>query len=164
MISQNELLTVKSRLMLAADAANLIVSSPGPAPVRFTEEQYWRVHESLSRMKEDLSLVLSELDTLRALFVDSVNDFFEAKVVNEISIGTDVVAAVPDNADRGGGETARNDEAVSSEPVAAGRSARRRRPKSAKPGANTAGLPGTAEGLEPRNEGQPVGGQPSNEE
>lgn len=163
MISETELIAVKARLMLAADAANLIVSSPGPAPVKFTEEQYWRVHESLSRMRDDLAAVLSELDTLRALFVDSVHEFFGAKVTDEIPISTIAVAAMSDGEDRNGGETPRDDAAVPSEPAPARRAYRKRRTKGTKSGRDTESLHPTAEGVDTRDEGESVGGQQTNE-
>lgn len=161
MISESELIAVKARLMLAADAANLIVSSPGPAPVRFTEDQYWRVHEALSRMREDLTAVLSELDTMRALFVDSVHEFFGGQVTNEIPLSTNAVAAVSDGTDRGSGETPRDDAPVPSEPAPTGGATGRRRAKGTKPRRNKKAVQGDEENVESRDAGQPVGGQPS---
>lgn len=158
MISESELIAVKARLMLAADAANLIVSSPGPSPVRFTEEQYWRVHESLSRMRDDLASVLSELDTLRAMFVDSVHEFFEAKVTNEIPVSTIALAPVPNGEDRDGGEAPRHDEAVPSEPAPARRAYRKRRTKGTKSGGNTESLHPTTESVDTGDAGESVGG------
>lgn len=158
MISESELLAVKARLMLASDAAHLIISSPGPAPVRFTEEQYWRVHESLSRMREDLGVVLGELDTLRNLFVDSVHDFFEAKVTDEIQVGGITVAAVPDGADRDGSAEARDDAPVPSEPAPTGRANRRKRSRT-KPRGNTESVRIVEEGVDSGDAPKPVGGQ-----
>lgn len=163
MISENELLAVKARLLLAADAANLIVSSPGPAPVRFTEDQYWRVHEALSQMKNDLTGVLTELDTLRALFVDSVHEFFEATVTNEIPISTNALEGMSVGESRGGSETPRDDAAISGEPAPAGGANRKRRAKGTKPRRDKAGLQATAEIVEPRDAGDSVGGKPQDQ-
>ena len=157
MISASELMAVKARLMLAADAANLIVSTPGPAPVRFSEEQYWRVHEALSQMKEDLGLVFTELDTLRGLFVDSVHEFFETKVLDEISVGSNPVEPVSGSEDRGGSEASRDDEAVPSKPAPTGGPNRRKRSR-AKSGADTTGVQGVEEKLDRGDAPEPVGG------
>lgn len=156
MISETELMAVKNRLMIAADAAHRIVASPGPEPVRYTEDEYWLVHESLSRMGTDLTAVLTELDTLRAMFRQSVEQFFSTEVTNEIPISTNAVEAVPAPEDRGSGEAARDDTAVPSEPPPA-RRAYRRRAKGAKPRGDTPSVPVATEGVDPGTEGESVG-------
>ena len=157
MISENELMAVKNRLLIAAEAANRIVASPGPEPVRYTEEEYWLVHEALSRIGGDLTAILTELDTLRAMFRESVEKFFSTEVTNEIPVSTNAVEAVPTPEDQRGSEVARDDATVPSEPPPA-RRAYRKRSKSAKPRGNQESLPVATERLDAGTEGESVGG------
>jgi hypothetical protein len=152
MISEQELLQIKDRLLAAAEAAHRIATSNEPV-VRYTEEEYTRVYLAMTSLPADLSAVLSELDTLRNLFVDRINEFFKGhEVTNEIPVGGDSVAGVPDEESQRSGGEARDDEAVPSQPAPA-RRVRRRRAKGAESGGDTAGVPDAPTQVDARAEG-----------
>lgn len=158
MISHNDLLAIKERLFVAAQAARAMVEAADPTVVRYDETEYWRVHIALAHLHNDVSAVLAELDTLRGLFVEKVNQFFTGDFTNEIPVSHNAVAGVPDALDVGSGGEARHDEAVPSEPAPAGR-VRRRRAKGAKPRGDSAGVPVASEGVDPGTAAAEMGGQ-----
>lgn len=159
MISHNELLAIKERMVVAGEAARAMVESSDPTAVRYEESEYWRVHIALSHLHRDVAVVLAELDTLRGMFVDKVNEFFTGDFTNEIPVSSQPVARVPDALDERGSGEARDDSPVPSEPAPAGR-IRRRRAKGAKPRGDTAGVPPVSEVVDPGAEAAAVGGQP----
>jgi hypothetical protein len=161
MISHNELLQIKERMLIAAEAARAMVEASDPAAVRYDQTQYWQVHMAFSRLHQDVTVVMAELDTLRAMFVDKVHQFFGVEDFNsEVQNDAVPVAGVPDALDVGGGAETRDDTPVLSEPATAGRT-RRRRAKSAKPRGDTSGVPAPAEEVDAGTEGGSVGGQPN---
>lgn len=105
MISTQDLLAIKSRLVVGADAARKIASSADP--VFYDQEQYERVHGALMSMGQDLGRILAELDVLRGMFYSGVS-LFLASEMNSHGNGMPVtggdVAAVPDAKAGGGGE------------------------------------------------------------
>jgi hypothetical protein len=161
MISHNDLLQIKERMLIAAEAARAMVDSSDPTAVRFDQTQYWQVHMAFAHLHEDVTAVMAELDTLRAMFVDRVHQFFGVEDFNsEVPVNAVPVAGVPDALAVGGGEEARDDQTVPSQPVPAGRTHRRRRAKSAKPRGDSAGVPPVSEAVDARAEGGSVGGEP----
>ena len=159
MISHNDLLAIKERLFVAAQAARAMVEAADPTVVRYDETEYWRVHIALAHLHHDVSAVLAELDTLRGMFVEKVNEFFNCEgFTNEIPVSGNAVAGVPNTLNVGSGGEARHDEAVPSEPAPAGR-VRRRRAKSAKPRGDSAGVPVASEGVDPGTAAAEMGGQ-----
>lgn len=103
MIHPNELLALKSRLLVAADAAGKIASSA--QPVRYEEQEYQFVYESLVSLSSDIGRVLAELDVLRGMFYSGVSMFLMDGVINGgvPEPGRDV-GAVPTPQAVGGGE------------------------------------------------------------
>lgn len=103
MISSNELLELKARLMIGAEAAGHIASSADP--VRYDQEQYEAVYAALVSMKSDLTRVLAELDVLRGMVWNGVSLFIaEKKHGNGMPDAGGDVAGVPEQADSGRGE------------------------------------------------------------
>lgn len=145
MISQAELLLIKERMLIAAEAARHIVTSSDT--VRYEEAEYWRVRLALSALESDVASVLAELDTLRGLFVERVNEFFgQEGFGNAITSGSGdrendrhTVAGVPDGADVGSGVSPQPDNAATGSPAPAKRAYRRRKPRS-KPAGDQAGV------------------------
>lgn len=104
MISAPDLILLKSRLLLGADAARKIATSADP--VFYDQEQYAAVYSALVSMSQDLGRVLAELDVLRGMFYSGVSLFLASEMSNGNGVpesGRDVVA-VPAAAAAGGGE------------------------------------------------------------
>lgn len=134
MISAEQLLQVKARLMVAGQVARHMIESPSQPYIRFDKDEYWRVHVAFAHLQTDVAAVLTELDTLRAMFLDRVNEFLSTGGLNNAIAGSDghrqdageVVAGVPDGTPVGGSEEAPADEAAVGSPVPAKRPRRRR--------------------------------------
>ena len=103
MISAPDLILLKSRLMLGADAAHRIATSTDP--VFYDQEQYAAVYSALVSMRQDMSRVLAELDVLRGMFHTNVAMWLmeDAANVGVPESGRDVVA-VPAEKAGGSGE------------------------------------------------------------
>jgi len=138
MISGTQLLEIKERLLTAAEAARNLVDS-NQEMVRYDEEQYWRVQLAFVSLRGDVLSLFSELDTLRAMFADRVDEFLMKGGLSDAissdagSAGNsgDDVPAVEDRGSGSGSEEKRDDPAAASEPVPAKRT-RRKRAKRAK--------------------------------
>jgi hypothetical protein len=78
MISTHDLLEIKSRLIVGADAARKIASSTDP--VFYDQEQYERVYAALVSMSQDLGRILAELDVLRGMFYSGVSLFLASEM------------------------------------------------------------------------------------
>jgi hypothetical protein len=65
MISTDELMLIKSRLIAAAEAAFQIATSANP--VRYDQQTYEMVYVAMVSMREDVGAVLAELDILRGM-------------------------------------------------------------------------------------------------
>lgn len=168
MISHNELLAIKERLLVASAAAKAMVESPNQPVLHFDEEQYWRVHVAFMSLHNDATAVLAELDTLRGMFADRVNEFINGGLANAINgssgnggDGRNDVAEVPDAADVGSREAVRTDDASPVSDAPAKRPRRGRKPRSLKTG-DQGSLPPTPEGVDGGTGGEPVGGTPTN--
>lgn len=129
MIAPKELLDMKQRMLIAADAAQLMASTSEEV-VRFDEEQYGLVLQAFTSLKTDVRRVLAELDILRGMFSEKLGAFFQEVVTNAGDGQTDV-GAVPNGEVVGGGEEVRKDEAAVAGGVPAKRAPRKRtrRPK-----------------------------------
>lgn len=165
MISGNELLEIKERLLVAAAATRRLVESNEPR-VLYEEEQYWRVHVAFSSLGEDVAALLTELDVLRAMFRDRVNDFLAATGGTPDATGGssgdrensgDDLAGVPERADISGGGAAQPDAAEVGVATPAKRPPRRRKPRSVK-GGDTAGLPDVPAAVDRRSSEGSLGG------
>lgn len=154
MISSNELLAIKARLLVAGEAAKRIVES-NDQRIMYDEESYWRVHIALAALATDIAALLTEIDTLRALFVDRVTEFFQAGGLNDaITSGSGdaqdaghTVERVPEPEGVSSGSTERTDNAIVSSAAPTGRPPRRRKQRS-KPSADTPSLPATEASVE----------------
>ena len=104
MIAADELLMLKARLLVGAEAAGHIASSADP--VRYDQEQYEAVHAALLSMKSDITRVLAEIDVLRGMVLNSVSLFLaeERKHGNGLPESGGDVGAVPAPDDHGGGK------------------------------------------------------------
>ena len=154
MIGNNDLLQIKERLLVSANAARRMVESNEPT-IRYDEQEYWRVHIAFASLQSDVTAVLTELDTLRAMFLDRVNEFLSGGGLNNaVSSSTgnsqdagEVVAGVPVGVSGDSGAPAQPDTPSPSSPVPAKRTYRRRKPRS-EPAGDTAGLPSAPEALD----------------
>lgn len=147
MISNNDLLQMKERMLVAASTARRMVEANEPT-IRFDEEEYWRVHTAFAYLQSDVSALLTELDTLRAMFLDRVNEFLSGGGLSDAVTSSsgnwedagDPVEGVPDGVSDSGGEQAQPDAPTVGGDVPAKRPRRRRKPRS-EPVADTAGVP-----------------------
>lgn len=132
MISVQELLELKSRLVIGADAARKIASSTDP--ILYDQEQYERVYSALMSMSQDLGRILAELDVLRGMFYSGVSLFLASEMTthgNGVPATRGNVESVPAPEAGGGGKGKPEDTAGIDGGVPAGRPARKRtkRPK-----------------------------------
>lgn len=144
MIAPQELLEMKQRLLIGADAARKIAGS-GDEFVMYEQEQYEIVVAALLAMKTDVLRVLAELDILRGMFSEKLAGFFHVASKEGVSDGDAGdgrvdVAAVPVAEGQRGSEEVRPNDASAGSGVPAERPVRKRgrRPK---PVADTAGVP-----------------------
>lgn len=151
MISNNDLLQIKQRLLVSAAAASRMVTTNEPT-IRYDEQEYWLVHTAFAAMHSDVTAVLSELDTLRAMFLDRVNEFLaggglhnavSSSAGNQQDAG-EALAGVSVGVSGGSGEASQPDAPAVSSPVPAKRAYRRRKPR-AEPARDSASVPGTPE-------------------
>jgi hypothetical protein len=132
-IAPQELLEIKQRLLVGADAARRIAGS-GDEFVMYEQEQYEIVVSALLGMKNDVGRVLAELDILRGMFSEKLAGFFHVASTGGIADAGDSrvdVAAVPVAEDQRRGEEVRPNDAGSGSGVPPERPVRRRgrRPK-----------------------------------
>lgn len=154
MISNNDLLQIKERLLVSANAARRMVESNEPT-IRYDEQEYWRVHIAFASLQSDVTAVLTELDTLRAMFLDRVNEFLAGGGLNNAvssSAGNqqdagEALAGVPSGVSGDSGPTPQVEPPAVSGPVPAKRPYRRRKPRP-EPAGDTPSLPGTPEALD----------------
>lgn len=130
MISTEELVAIKQRMITAADAARLIATSPDQF-VLYDEQHYRAVVESLIAAKDDALRVFAELDVLRAMFVERLQEFLmEGQGHGNVGDGSQPVAAVQVPESERGGEEVRQDDAGPSSGVQASGPARKRAKRS----------------------------------
>lgn len=135
MIAPQELLEIKQRLLIGAEAAGKVAGSNEPF-VMYDQEQYEIVVAAMVAMKRDALRVLAELDILRGMFSEKLAGFFhvaskEGQVDGDAGDGRVDVAAVPVAEDQRSGPEVRPDDAGSGSGVPAERPVRKRgrRPK-----------------------------------
>ena len=141
MLTVTDYLELKSRMLLAAEAAALIAR--GNDTVRFDEEMYPRVLAALAANKDDVRKVLAECDILRNLSQQSIfptpaSMAGAANASSRVPNDTGTVDPVQDPPNETGGEEVQSDNAANSGPVPAKRAVKRRKPRS-KSGGDRAG-------------------------
>ena len=132
MIAAQELLKIKNRMLLAADASKHLANSDGEF-LELNEEQYVVVHEALVSLGSDCAQVLAELDVLRGMFHERLGLFFmeESNAGNGSQRdGGGTLVAVPEREDVSGGEAPRDDEAADGGRLHRSRAARKPRKRS----------------------------------
>ena len=77
MMTPDELMTAKSRLMHSATIVKALAGLDGDEELQFTTEAYEEAIGCLVMMEDDLKCVLAELDVLRGMFDSSVNRFLK---------------------------------------------------------------------------------------
>jgi hypothetical protein len=166
MISNEELTLMKSRMLLAADAANKIVGAPDT--VRYDEEEYWRVRHALASLESDVTALMAEVDVWRGMFDERVKHFLNGGQSHEGGSGEhgsdagDDVPRVADGGRQDGSEPLRDAASEAVSVVPAKRTRRGRKPRSINRGnpsggaGNTGQLDaGAGESAVGGNEGQP---------
>lgn len=142
MLTLEEYMQIKRRLLLAADAAFKIGTSA--QTVRYDEDTYEIIYESLVNVKTDVRRVLAELDILRGMFGEKLTAFFKEKEGGTNEVAADnagPLVPVQAPAGEGGGEAPQpHDEGVGVG-VQEERPARKRRRRS------NAGRTGKTEGV-----------------
>lgn len=119
MLSVNQLLSIKSRMLLAAETAERVANNQGD-PVELNEEEYQLVMASLLSLKSDARAVLAEVDILRGMITGSYEHLFlKEEETNEVS-GNDVEPTEPE-------ESEPSSEGEQPEPAATSGSVRPRR-------------------------------------
>ena len=78
MISESQLMTLKCRMLVAADAASRVTEKSQEDVVLYNEDEYAEVSESLRLLSSDLGVVFGELDTLRLLVRREFSAIFAA--------------------------------------------------------------------------------------
>lgn len=160
MLTVTDYLELKSRMLLAAEAAALIARSDDT--VRFDEEMYPRVLAALAANKDDVRKILAECDILRNL---SQQSLFPTKA--SMAGATDAGSRVPDDArtvdsvqvapDEAGRKEVQPDDAADGGPVSAKRATKRRKPRS-KSGGDRAGEAADSAALGRTDAEGPLGG------
>jgi hypothetical protein len=109
MISAADLLLLKSRILLGADAARKIAGSPDP--VFYQQEEYEAVYAALMSLKGDVARILAELDVLRGMFHSGVTMFLTQEASNGVPVIGGDVEPVAAPSPGGGGEGERTEPA-----------------------------------------------------
>lgn len=130
MIGAQELLALKQRMLLGAEAAHRIAASSDQF-VMYDHEQYQAVMTALLSMKADVRRLLAEHDILRSMFADRLSSFFMEEISNASGqADSEVVEAVPDTPAPQGGEQTRQDDAGAGVGVSPRRPPRKRAKRS----------------------------------
>jgi len=91
MLSVNQLLSIKSRMLLAAETAERVANNQGE-PVELNEEEYQIVMSSLLSLKSDARAVLAEVDILRGMITGSYEHLFLKEEEEDEDVGNNVEA------------------------------------------------------------------------
>ena len=75
MLTQHELLALKSRMLLAAETAHRVMNMQG-APLQLDEETYQIVAAAMLSLKDDVRSVLAEVDILRGMTIGDFGTLF----------------------------------------------------------------------------------------
>lgn len=119
MLSVNQLLSIKSRMLLAAETAERVANNQGD-PVELNEEEYQLVMVSLLSLKSDARAVLAEVDILRGMITGSYEHLFLKEEETNAVSGNDVEPTEPE-------ESEPSSEGEQPEPAATSGSVRPRR-------------------------------------
>lgn len=141
MLTVSEYLELKSRMLLASEAAGLISRSNDT--VRFDEEMYPRVLAAMAANRDDVRKLLAECDILRNGFQQSIfptpDSTAGAKHASDaVPDNSGTVEPVQDASDETDRSEVQPDDAGTGGPVPAKRASQRRKPRS-KPGRNRKG-------------------------
>jgi hypothetical protein len=101
MLSINQLLGIKGRMLLAAETAERVANNQGE-PVPLEEEEYQMVMSSLLSLKSDTRAVLAELDILRGMVTGSYEHLFLKEETENDDSGNDVERVEPQESERSG--------------------------------------------------------------
>jgi hypothetical protein len=136
LIATQELMALKQRMLIAADAAYKIASSPDQF-VLHDPEQFELVITALLALRADARRLLAEHDILRGMFAEKLSAFFLEGFKDDSTGSAPDVEGVPRPESVGGGEEARADQAGTDGPVLGVPPARKRTRRS-KPRGNRA--------------------------
>lgn len=138
MISAGDLMSIKRRMLMAAEINQYLATSDGEF-LELDEETFTAANQAMKALRDDCQRVFGELDVLRGMFAERVSAFLTEGladgVKNERAAVSDdprTVADVRDTPVQGGGGSVRDDEAATGGPVRAGGpdGERKERPKS----------------------------------
>lgn len=150
MMTVQELLLLKSRMLLAAETANRIAGMGGE-PLELDDETYQLVMASLLSLKDDTRKVLAEIDILRGMATGNFDSLFGA---HEHGRSADV-EGTGDEAPVSGRDGERTDAAEPSSPVRPKRANRKTASRS-RPRRNRRSNKGDSDGLDSRDRAEPV--------
>lgn len=108
MIAPQEMLPLKQRMLVAADAAYRIASSSEPF-VMHDQEQYELVMNALLSLTADVRRLLAEHDILRGMFAEKLGAFFMEGMSDGRTGSAEDVPRMPNNEGGDRGEAPRND-------------------------------------------------------
>jgi len=130
MITAEQMVQIKERVLTAAAAARQIAGAPEQF-VLYDQEEYERVMRALLSLHEDLSTLLAEHDLLRVMFAERVAAFLSPvmEVVGhgDADDGAQPVGEGATQPSGGSGEAAQPDDSVPAGDVPAKRARRRGR-------------------------------------
>jgi hypothetical protein len=161
MISPQELLDMKRRMIVGADAAFRIANTSDPF-VMYDRADYEETVFALTALRTDVKRVLAELDILRGMFSEKLAGFFHEAIKGGEADGTagvsqGDVAYVPEApAEEGGGEVRPVAEEVGGRVPA--KRAVRKRTRRPKPVRDQGEVPDDSAGMGRGNEIEPVVG------
>ncbi len=116
MIAPNEMLALKQRMLIAADAAYRIASTSEQF-VLHDQEQFELVMGSLLALKADVRRLMAEHDILRGMFSEKLSAFFMEGLTDGSTGCAEAVEGVPRHEDLDRGEEKRDDTPSSDGPV-----------------------------------------------
>lgn len=153
MMNGEDYIKAKQRMLMVSEVADLMLRAPDK--LRFDEATYQIVAEALAMNRDDVRSMFAEIDMLRAsLDLPFVPEGREPDARPE---GDGAVGGVPAAQDGDGSSTPRNDGAADGGGVQGG-GAHGERPKRPKSRRHKKGNPRSAEGLDPGNSPEPMGG------
>lgn len=130
MIATDELLKLKQRMLIGADAAYQIASTSDQF-VMHDHEQFELVIGSMIALKSDVRRLLAEHDILRGMFAEKLGAFFMEGIGDGRTGSAAVVRVVPGGEGVGGGAETRDVSAGTDGPVLPSGPARKRAKRSA---------------------------------
>ena len=91
MITENELLDIKTRMLKCASVTESVVGSA--ETVYYEEDTYAEVAASLAMLRDDMSRIFAEIDTLRLLVRREFAPIFAARKPLALTLGKAEIAA-----------------------------------------------------------------------